>query len=140
MTSCGICGHELDGEEVEQRESGDFHRACFDALGAAGVGVSNCADEQTECQLCSRPIAKGAPVVELFGVSCIAHLRCFFGTASNDGHRRSLGAGAARLSTAKRGRALRDQSDALRALSRRLRVATGVGWRPEFSVSAPAAR
>jgi hypothetical protein len=119
MWSCGICGHDVDAADVHRRDTGDFHRACFDGLRTAGIGLSNCAEEQAECQLCSRRIARGSPIVEFFGgIDRVVHLGCFFGTAN--GHTRSLGACAARRSPADRGRALRGQSDALRALSRRL--------------------
>jgi hypothetical protein len=127
MTSCTICGHEVDADEVERRDTGAFHRACFDGLGSAAIGVKTCADDHTECRMCSQPIVKGAPIVEFFGINCVAHLRCFFGTAN--GRARSLGACAWRLSAADRGRALREQSGALLALSRRLRAAQTAGWR-----------
>jgi hypothetical protein len=27
MLTCGICGHDVDGDEIERRDTGDFHRA-----------------------------------------------------------------------------------------------------------------
>jgi hypothetical protein len=120
MWSCGICGHDVDAGDVHRRDTGDFHRACFDGLGTAGIGLSNCAQEHAECQLCSRHITRGSPIVEFFGIDRVVHLGCFFGTPN--GRTRSVGACAARRSPVDRGRALRGQSDALRALSRRLLV------------------
>jgi hypothetical protein len=118
MLRCGICGHQVDPEEIERRDSGDFHRVCLSSLRTAGVGVNNSAADQVECRLCNQDVQKGAPIVEFFGIACVAHLRCFFGTWNRG--IRSLGAGAPRRSLADRGKALRAHSDAIRALSRRL--------------------
>ena len=131
MMTCGICGHDADRDEIDRRDTGDFHRACLDSLRTAGVALANCASEQAECRMCSAHIAKGAPIVEFFGLDCVAHLRCFFGTTN--GRTRSVGAGAARLSVVERGRLLRERSDALVALSRRLLAARMAGY-PRIAV------
>jgi hypothetical protein len=70
-----------------------------------------------------------APIVEFFGISCVAHLRCFFGTAN--GLTRSVGACAARLSPTDRGRMLREQSDALRGGCAPQRRPDGDRWPPD---------
>jgi hypothetical protein len=123
MLDCGICGHQVDAEDVERRDTGDFHHACVSGLSTSGLGLDNCADDQTDCRMCSGRIAKGGPIVEFLGIDGVAHLRCFFGTVN--GRTRSLGACAARRSVLEMGRALRGQSDALLALSHRLFAAAG---------------
>ena len=131
MMMCGICGHDVDHDLIDRRDTGDFHRACLESLRTAGVALANCASEQADCRMCSEHIAKGAPLVEFFGLDCVAHLRCFFGTTN--GRTRSVGAGAARLSVVERGRLLRERSDALVALSRRLLAARLAGY-PRIAV------
>lgn len=118
VSSCEICGRQIDASDVERRDTGDFHAACLKGLGTAGIGLKNATDGDRECSLCSRGIGKGTPIVDLLGFGRVAHLRCFFGPTN--GHTRSVGACAGRLSTVDRGRVLRERSDALLALSRRL--------------------
>jgi hypothetical protein len=125
MQACGICGRAVDDGDIERRDSGDFHRHCFEGLSTAGIAVSNSKRPHAECRMCSRPIARGAPIVELVGLEAVTHLGCFFGTAARG---RSVGACAGRLPPPARARALRAQSDALRSLSRRLLPRPGAGW------------
>jgi hypothetical protein len=37
--SCAICGRQLDGEDIERRDIGDVHAACFNDLATAGLSV-----------------------------------------------------------------------------------------------------
>jgi hypothetical protein len=114
---CGICGREIDRGDLERRDTGDFHRACFDGLVTSGLGIANALNDG-ECQLCSASIASGSVIVQMFETR-VAHLRCFFGEPNRSA--RSLGAGTRWLSAPEAGSMLRTRSTALLARSRTLR-------------------
>ena len=118
LFQCGICGRQIDLDELHRRDTGDFHLECFIALKDVGLAITMSPDD-AECSLCSGVVTKGTVIVEMFATR-FAHLRCFFGQPNPNGQ--SVGAARARLTVAGRARLLRDVSTVLQARSHRLRA------------------
>ena len=65
----------MDNEHLIRRDTGDFHRACYDGVIREGFGVSK-ATADAACAICKGRIAEAAVVTQMLGHT--AHLHCCF--------------------------------------------------------------
>ena len=107
--TCLLCSESIATADRHQHLTGDYHKACFASVAAAGLRVE-ISEKTAVCALCSDGVASGSIVVR--PAHLVVHLACFF-TPPRYG-RHSLGAAAA-------GQTLNECSVALRQRSLLLR-------------------
>lgn len=122
---CLICADQVAEGELLQHLTGDYHRACFASIAAAGVTIERWkpsggggSSDGARCLLCRDGIAPFAIVVRPGGF--VVHLKCFFNPPRAS--RASLGAAAWRQTVREQSLGLCRRSEILRRESGRVRA------------------
>jgi hypothetical protein len=89
---CLLCIGSVTANDPHQHLTGDYHKACFASIAAAGQRVER-SDISAFCALCDHGVAAHSIIVR--PGQLVVHLACFFVTPRNE--RWSLGAAAATL-------------------------------------------
>jgi hypothetical protein len=113
---CVLCTGSVTTDDRHQHLTGDYHKACFASVAAAGLRVER-SDRSAICALCGDGVAAHSIIVR--PGQLVVHLACFFVTPGNG--RRSLGAAAATPTLNERSVALRQCARVLRRMARESR-------------------
>ena len=111
--TCLLCSESIATADRHQHLTGDYHKACFASVAAAGLRVE-ISEKTAVCALCGDGVAAGSVIVR--PAQLAVHLACFFIPLRNG--RRSLGAAAPTLTLSERSVALRQCARVVRRMAR----------------------